>query len=1463
MMNTLASTPGPVLAHDDPFVTTPSHKQPSKANGTFYDADSQHLNADNAALHAKHALETYIKDTDRRIQDASTLGTSLLQSRKRLVAQLNQVSKHRDSDEITPDLQAKLVELERDHSALSRDTARAVTHGPRFDPSEAADGPMSPAVYSASTRNSPSKVAAPSRRQRNQPSTRVHDIEFATEISTSLLAQVRQLQGVLAEKETALVNESSAKSQLEMDVAGMRQRIRSFEDNEQKYKDENWSLETQLQESLASIKDYTDKEQRANMAMRTAEHAKMTSQKDLADLKTAHNNLIETHDAAIRQHDAEAHKLGRLIANHGSDRQELDKNNAELQKNNDALTAQLNSLRSQMHRNESVEAAKANDNASDDDIDASRYSPPASPSKSARPGMLETETLKSSLQHAHRMIQTLKNNIHRERTDKNELKRLLQDARDDLENRRGDSSSTAATKKRRSDQETKPRRAVKAGDLGATRYSRQDIIMDDADWEDHAGTNPAAATKPLQTPFDESSDAFETANERDATETEAFQTSIEDMSDGGVTETETPIKHSVLARTRIMSSGKPGDRSSIQSTASISNDEDDQATPVLASQQHKYKLKLGQRGKRFDRHGKLFEQTVSDSFNSPAASHSSSTRSTPAAPKLSLGDELVGLSDDDETVNGTPSRASVRSTSSTPVRSSITKRASSATIPSASPRHATVLPRAVAMVDHSTMTEPWNPEQSVVTALAPTAAPTGPVPAPTTAPVSTTADTPADASAPTTAPAIATGLVASITGAIFGSSVQTSHEQAPSHQSIDTRETDIAVDKPMIAEFAPIMTQHIAPVAAPTLAESEAVPRSTPTTTNTNSDVYVSKNTVPAVALSDILSQSLSPSPESGFTPARDARKSTAALSMSGKEVVDDYDMDRKASLDNDKVSMHSTISNPRFTLIPHGGERDVPRRTRGDYTDTQDDVFGKSAPTAQPTLNNSTPFSRDTAFKFPGHARSASTPSVSAVMPLPATIEESRKAATDTPAFYVPAVTSPVTSPRRVLANTSSPRRSSDTSGHGNAAITTYRPNSAGTTRRVTDTAPPLPTDHNKRIAAAAQNTTSVPGSMGPPLMPASAYKANQVSNSTRSRTSSSHGQSRPGTNTSRSRVGASSNVIASPISRRSSVSSFASEVDQRLNPTNGVLYPADINPATDPRMIQAITQTMIGEYLWKYTRKAGRSEMSSSRHRRFFWIHPYTRTLYWSDRDPSTAGKHQLKAKSVAIESIRVDDDANSFPPGLYQKSLVIVTPGRDVVFTAPTAQRHETWVNALSYLLLRTAPEGEADDSGITDRDIAEFNPQQGSSQFRSNSRATGRSRISLGSHQSYATNRNASPVRHPLLDTPSLSQRPILVDAPGTPLRSPSKNEGSMSNRLSRVHDFFSGADGGSVSGRLRSLSPRKRDAARMSEGTSALRQSSDNGNAQDGHVHSHDGEGLENVRACCGGKSLESSPVNGY
>jgi hypothetical protein len=62
---------------------------------------------------------------------------------------------------------------------------------------------------------------------------------------------------------------------------------------------------------------------------------------------------------------------------------------------------------------------------------------------------------------------------------------------------------------------------------------------------------------------------------------------------------------------------------------------------------------------------------------------------------------------------------------------------------------------------------------------------------------------------------------------------------------------------------------------------------------------------------------------------------------------------------------------------------------------------------------------------------------------------------------------------------------------------------------------------------------------------------------------------------------------------------------------------------------VISAITKTMIGDWLWKYTRRTVGGGISEHRHRRFFWVHPYTRTLYWSAVEPGVDGSEAL-AKS-----------------------------------------------------------------------------------------------------------------------------------------------------------------------------------------------------------------------------------------
>ncbi|RDB29713.1 Nuclear migration protein NUM1, partial [Hypsizygus marmoreus] len=135
-----------------------------------------------------------------------------------------------------------------------------------------------------------------------------------------------------------------------------------------------------------------------------------------------------------------------------------------------------------------------------------------------------------------------------------------------------------------------------------------------------------------------------------------------------------------------------------------------------------------------------------------------------------------------------------------------------------------------------------------------------------------------------------------------------------------------------------------------------------------------------------------------------------------------------------------------------------------------------------------------------------------------------------------------------------------------------------------------------------------------------------------------------------------------------------------------------ADITPrgptgtTTDPAIIHAITQTMIGEFLYKYTRRAIGKGHGERRHQRFFWVHPYTKTLYWSSADPGSSNVSESSAKSAYIDSVRSVLDPNPMPPGLYQYSVVVSTPQREMKITAPTKERHDIWLNALKYLLSR---------------------------------------------------------------------------------------------------------------------------------------------------------------------------------
>lgn len=147
--------------------------------------------------------------------------------------------------------------------------------------------------------------------------------------------------------------------------------------------------------------------------------------------------------------------------------------------------------------------------------------------------------------------------------------------------------------------------------------------------------------------------------------------------------------------------------------------------------------------------------------------------------------------------------------------------------------------------------------------------------------------------------------------------------------------------------------------------------------------------------------------------------------------------------------------------------------------------------------------------------------------------------------------------------------------------------------------------------------------------------------------------------------------------------------------------------NVPTNLSVITAITKTMIGEWLWKYTRRTVGGGISEHRHRRFFWVHPYTRTLYWSVAEPGVDGSEAL-AKSGKFIGLTVfcSEEAiscnvkpynfffaitayieavmsvpNRGSVGDSSASLLIKTANRELKLAAPDMEKHTLWykVNA----------------------------------------------------------------------------------------------------------------------------------------------------------------------------------------
>ena len=114
-------------AEGDPF-TNNAGQEPKRHPHRYSSFDTQlfALNQSSSSpSQAKRALEAHLSETDRRLQEASNLGTALVKQRRDLSERLLEVEQQQGEREVGPELRLKLIEVEREYNEIGRESARA------------------------------------------------------------------------------------------------------------------------------------------------------------------------------------------------------------------------------------------------------------------------------------------------------------------------------------------------------------------------------------------------------------------------------------------------------------------------------------------------------------------------------------------------------------------------------------------------------------------------------------------------------------------------------------------------------------------------------------------------------------------------------------------------------------------------------------------------------------------------------------------------------------------------------------------------------------------------------------------------------------------------------------------------------------------------------------------------------------------------------------------------------------------------------------------------------------------------------------------------------------------------------------------------------------------------------------------------------------------------------------------
>ncbi|UNI20754.1 hypothetical protein JDV02_006814 [Purpureocillium takamizusanense] len=154
--------------------------------------------------------------------------------------------------------------------------------------------------------------------------------------------------------------------------------------------------------------------------------------------------------------------------------------------------------------------------------------------------------------------------------------------------------------------------------------------------------------------------------------------------------------------------------------------------------------------------------------------------------------------------------------------------------------------------------------------------------------------------------------------------------------------------------------------------------------------------------------------------------------------------------------------------------------------------------------------------------------------------------------------------------------------------------------------------------------------------------------------------------------------------------------ELSTNTDNTNNTEPTTQTTGSQTPGVVDAIAQTMVGEWMLKYVRRrksfgmpesTGKDDSSNDRHKRWVWLAPYERAILWSSKQPSSGsalmGKTGRKLTIQSVLDVKDDNPAPKVMPNVFNRSILILTPQRALKFTATSAERHYLWLTALSFL------------------------------------------------------------------------------------------------------------------------------------------------------------------------------------